>query len=417
MEHPVKYAWSIMMLAVLLALPAAVLGQGRFTVNGRLKIEGGDMTQTRVVVFKDGVKERSLASGLSKFTMDLELGHNYIMEFEKEGFVTKKLSFNTHVPAEASEQGFTQFDFSVSLFKQYDDLNIVVFNQPVGLIRFDEMAGDFDYDTDYTRSIQTQLQQVLAQVEEKQKEEAEAAKGMEAKAEQEARQKAKAEAEAAKARAKVEAEAAKAAQARTAEEEKARAEAVKQAAAREKETVAKQPAAPRTADKATTVAGRAEKEEARSEARVPERSKPAPIPAVLREKPAPPAPRGNPAQPALVGRAIVGQDRRRTIGPTVMEEASRMARARMNDNDETRPAEMTEEPTAVYDRQTSVEPTRVTTVVTVSLGDDRTEYRKITHKFGAIYHFKDGLPCTEHVYEQGTQGEQLAGAMPRFGVD
>lgn len=83
------------------------------------------------------------------------------MSFEKDGFVAKKISFNTKAPAEAVPNGFTPFDFAVSLFKQYDDINLVVFNQPVGIIHYDSKLGDFDYDTDYTKSIQSQLEAVF----------------------------------------------------------------------------------------------------------------------------------------------------------------------------------------------------------------------------------------------------------------
>lgn len=144
-----------------------VAAQGKFTVNGRMKIEGGDLSNTRAVVFKNGVKERTISANLSKFSLDLEIGNNYVISFEKDGYVAKKISFNTNAPAEAAANGFTPFDFAVSLFKQYDDVNIVVFNQPVGMIRYDDKTGDFDYDTDYTKSIQSQVQQALAQVEQK----------------------------------------------------------------------------------------------------------------------------------------------------------------------------------------------------------------------------------------------------------
>src|SRR5690606_36660648 len=86
-------------------------------------------------------------------------------------FVTKKMSFNTRVPADAAANGFTPFEFAVSLFKQYDGVNTVVFNQPVGVIRYDRTMDDFDYDTDYTKSIQSALDKTMEEVAAKQKEE------------------------------------------------------------------------------------------------------------------------------------------------------------------------------------------------------------------------------------------------------
>src|SRR5688572_4286079 len=99
-----------------------VLAQNAFTINGRLKIDGGSMDGARLVVYKNGKKDRTIANGLNKFSLDLEIGQNYILSFEKDGFVSKKLSFNTKVPAEVTAKPFTPFDFAVSLFKQYDDL-------------------------------------------------------------------------------------------------------------------------------------------------------------------------------------------------------------------------------------------------------------------------------------------------------
>src|SRR5690606_24010532 len=129
---------------------------------------------------------------------------------------SKKLSFNTNVPAHGTMYTYAPFDYAVSLFKQYDDLNMVVFNQPVGIIRYEPAMGDFDYDTDYTRSIQSQLQEAAAAVERRQKEE-------EKKAEEMAKQ--EVAEEKALAKAKDEAEKQAAAQAKAEAAEKARAEA------------------------------------------------------------------------------------------------------------------------------------------------------------------------------------------------
>ena len=201
---------SILLLAAVFPFGMSLLGQTKFIAHGRVKIDGGNLDGARVIVYKNGAKERTITDALSKFTLDLDLNANYIVSFEKPGFVAKKLSFDTRVPADAVANGFTPFDFAVSLFKQYDDVNTVVFNQPVGMIRYDGSAGDFDYDTDYTKSIQSQLQEAAAQVEQKQKQEAQAAAEAEKRKAEDAKAQAKAEAEAKKQAAAQEAAAAKA---------------------------------------------------------------------------------------------------------------------------------------------------------------------------------------------------------------
>ena len=158
-----------LILFLLLGSAISLAAQNTFTVNGRLKVEGSDLGGARMVIMKDGEKERTVTSDLGRFSLDLDIGHKYILEFQKDGFVTKKLLFNTNAPAQAAANGFTPFEFAVSLFKQYDDVNIVVFNQPVGIIRFEPGMDDFDYDTDYTKSIQSQLDAVLDEMAQREK--------------------------------------------------------------------------------------------------------------------------------------------------------------------------------------------------------------------------------------------------------
>ena len=392
---------SILILLLLVLGSFAAQAQGRFTVNGRMKIEGGDLSNTRAVVYKNGAKERTLTKDLNKFSLDLEIGHSYVISFEKDGYVSKKISFNTNAPAEAAANGFTPFDFAVSLFKQYDDINIVVFNQPVGMIRYDDKTGDFDYDTDYTKSIQSQLQQVLAQVEQKQAQEEKAEKEGAERAAEEAKAKAKADAEAQKqaaAKAKAEAEAKKQADAKA----KADAEAAKRAA--DEQAKAAEEAARRTPPPAP-------KPEKQVEVKA-EKPQPAPKP-VEKRSPPPPAP----TRTVTASKATTGEDQRRTITPVVEEEASRMAKARTNVQEERRPEEEVVEAQVEMEQQTLVEPSRVTTVVTVKKGDTIDEYRKVIHKWGGLFYFKNGETCTQEAYQRGTQAEQLAGATPRSKMD
>ncbi|MEO8590534.1 MAG: hypothetical protein ABI432_14250 [Flavobacteriales bacterium] len=396
-------------LSLVLATVACsvAFGQGAFTVNGRMKIEGGDLSGARAVVYKDGQKERTITTGLSKFSLDLALNANYVISFEKDGFVAKKLSFNTRVPAEAVANGFTPFDFAVSLFKQYDDINIVVFNQPVGLIRYESSIGDFDYDTDYTKSIQSQLQQVLAEVEKKQKEETQAAEEGAKRAAEETKEKARADAEAQKQAA-----------AQQAAQQRAEAEAKKKAEADARAEQARLESARKEEEKRQAEARRSEEEQRKAQpapvAEVPKPAPKPPAPLVAAKKEPPPPPRVQ--RSGLQAKASEDQDSRRTATPTMVEEASRMAAARAAQAEEARPEVVAEVPETIRTEELLVEPTKVMTVVHLETAGVKTEYRKVIHKWGAVFYFKDGKACTQQVYEQEAIGEQLA-ASPRGKMD
>ena len=137
-----------------------------FYIGGKFKVDGGSNRDARIVIEKDGKKVRTIA-GDARFEIPLDFQAIYVLSFEKDGYVTKRLRFDTHVPETRIEGGFQFFDFTVEIFEQYDDVNVVVFNQPVGQISYDDLLGDFDYDTDYTKSIQTQIDQAMKEVEEK----------------------------------------------------------------------------------------------------------------------------------------------------------------------------------------------------------------------------------------------------------
>ena len=140
-------------------------------VYGKMKLEKGSLDGT-IEVFIDGVRDsRRKVSGSGKFNYILEANKDYTFSFSQDGYVTKKITFNTTIPGERASEGFAPFEFQVTLFKQYEGVNFVVFNQPVGKIKYSEELADFDYDTDYSKSIQQRLEEAAKEVEKKSKEE------------------------------------------------------------------------------------------------------------------------------------------------------------------------------------------------------------------------------------------------------
>lgn len=444
---------AVLVMAVCTAVTAAAQS-GAFTINGRVKVDGGTMDGVKVVVMKNGAKDRVLSSNLARFTLDLDLNASYILSFEKEGFVTKKLSFDTHAPADAIANGFTPFEFAVSIFKQYDDVSMVVFNQPVGMIRYEPGVDDFDYDTDYTKSIQTQLQETLAKVEEKQKEEArnagetekarakaeaEAQKAAAAKAAEEERLKKEQAAAAAKAEAdrkKQEAEAQKAATAKAAEEERLKREqaaaAAKAEADRKKQ---EEELARRNAEeqRKKELADKAEQERTAAEARKAEeqrkrdaaakaeaerkgalatkeeeRPAPAPPPVVKKEQPPPPkpAPPVRPAHAAAVAAIRQGEDARRSTRPVEGSEESAMREATSRADTEDRPSVPEEGEGVVRNEELIVEPNQVITVIHLETDNQKNEYRKVVHKYGAVFYFKNGGAISQVQYESEALAER-----------
>ena len=136
-----------------------------FLITGRFKIDGGSNNGAQIVLEKDGRKVKTLP-GDARFEVGLDYQAVYIISFVKKGFVTKKLRFDTHVAQGRIEFGFLPFDFTIEIFEQFDEVNMVMFNQPVGKISFSDVIDEFDYDTDYTQSIQAKMEEIMEEVEE-----------------------------------------------------------------------------------------------------------------------------------------------------------------------------------------------------------------------------------------------------------
>lgn len=140
------------------------------TVDVNFKITDGNLKDAYVVITRANGTSQTMPA-TSHFKVDLDFGNTYILSFNKPGYITKKMEINTNVDAERQSQGFDGFEFTVVLFKQYDNVNIVVFNQPVGRYAFSRMYDDFNFDTDYTKTIQSAVQEAENELKKKEKEE------------------------------------------------------------------------------------------------------------------------------------------------------------------------------------------------------------------------------------------------------
>lgn len=112
--------------------------------------------------------------GQKNMRLKMEYDSEYQLDFTKPGYITKSVKVTTAVPPERKSMGFESYKIGVRLFKQYDGVNIVVYNQPVASIRYLPELDEFSYDTDYTKSILSLLSATEEILEKKAREEAEA---------------------------------------------------------------------------------------------------------------------------------------------------------------------------------------------------------------------------------------------------
>ncbi len=140
------------LLTVLLLLTGKLAAQQNYLeVPVRLEIEKGNMDEVVVKVKKDG-KDAFTQSGAGKMRFKLDFNKKYSLIFTKPGYITKTIEINTKAPSARIANGFDPYKIGVKLFLQNAE-NMVIYNQPVAQIKYDQNLDEFNFDTDYSKSI------------------------------------------------------------------------------------------------------------------------------------------------------------------------------------------------------------------------------------------------------------------------
>jgi len=135
-------------------------------------VENGNYDLSYVVVKKNGVALFT-KTGDKNMKLRLEYGSEYLLSFGKEGYITKQILLNTSLPEGIDSTALEPYKIGVRIFKQYEGVNIVIYNQPVGFIHFIPEDEGFGYDTDYTKSILSELEsteKILIEISKQEKE-------------------------------------------------------------------------------------------------------------------------------------------------------------------------------------------------------------------------------------------------------
>lgn len=147
----------VLLCAIILCQAVEIALAQDVAVEIRYDINKGKHNDSRLVITKDGALLKSISPAKSRITEQLQFGHDYLLTFEKPGYITKRITISTkNVPKEIQEDEL-DFDFAVEIFQQYEGVNTVVFNQPVARYFYDPKEDGFAYDTDYTKSIRSAL--------------------------------------------------------------------------------------------------------------------------------------------------------------------------------------------------------------------------------------------------------------------
>ena len=378
-------------------IPAAFAQSRTINVMVNFKIEDGNFDKSYVVMENVTTGEKQTLGGQSKYSLNLKTSNEYILAFNKPGYITKKIELNTSAPADRIEQGFYPIEMIVILIKQYEGVNIVVFNQPVAKYKYSKITDDFDYDTDYTKQIQSALKDAEEELATKKKEE-KANAGANAKAAEKAKTDSIASAKA-EAKAKLEEEQRQRAEAKAKQDAETKAKndsialAKKDAFAKADEEKRRQAGAKMEEDERKKAAAKLEAEE-RAKAAKAQADEEARKKALARQE--------EEERKKLTASAGAGSDMKKSAASAEGSDVRIKQAAAPGYGSDTRAAEKSEELPANVNVEEITENNRTITKATVSRDNKETIYLKITYKWGGVYYFEKERSISKEAFQLAT---------------
>ena len=127
---------------------------GLLHADGIVTVEGAEISETTITVVPANAGSWELPKGTKEFKLELPLNDTYLVIFAHPRCLTKQLYFDTRVPQDYVLDHYT-FPFEVVL--QVQNTEDRAYAGPVGYIMYKDLVNDFDYVTDYTLQIDQKL--------------------------------------------------------------------------------------------------------------------------------------------------------------------------------------------------------------------------------------------------------------------
>lgn len=157
-------------LVVIMWLPPVIANaqNGDIFITGSVKNDESakKMGDIKITVKQDGTSfDQIETSGNGKYEFTFPLGHVYDISFQRDGFITKTIRFNTKDIPEEDQAGGFRADLDMSMVEKPDGFDEEVTEEPIGIASFDEQKNAIEFDYAYTAQRQKEINNELERVE------------------------------------------------------------------------------------------------------------------------------------------------------------------------------------------------------------------------------------------------------------
>lgn len=138
---------SILFLASL----AMAQGEKRILRFGGNVYDNSEKAENVTVSLYDGnyLVSEDVTSRNGKFSIDLAKNKHYTVQFDKEGYMTKRIVIDTELGSDGKENVKT-FKFDVGLIKRESGKDYSILDFPIAIIKYHAESNQFFYDSKYT---------------------------------------------------------------------------------------------------------------------------------------------------------------------------------------------------------------------------------------------------------------------------
>lgn len=136
--------------------------QGLLHADGLLTVQGAEIADASITVVPANGSAYALNKGTQKFVLELDLNNTYLVIFEHPRCLTKQLYFDTRVPDDYKMDHYN-FPFEVVLEVEVQ-VETKEYVGPVGYIKYMDLVNDFGYETDYTLKIDEKLKEKMTEL-------------------------------------------------------------------------------------------------------------------------------------------------------------------------------------------------------------------------------------------------------------
>ena len=133
----------------------------KLEIFGAVKGDHRPLDGATIDVFENNsIIQQVVSDEYGEFIISLNLNSNFIIEIKKQDYVSKRFQINTATADNTEKDSKYFFDFVVSLFLSFDDPDLKLLENPIGIIQYDKNSHNFSFDREYSKNILARLDSI-----------------------------------------------------------------------------------------------------------------------------------------------------------------------------------------------------------------------------------------------------------------